>query len=90
MNKDFVIGELVESINGRDKSTIYMVSDITNNGQIVLVNGKNKTFTNPKIKNKKHIKSLNFIVSHLQEKLKLNKNIFDAEVYSSIKKYKES
>ena len=90
MNKDFKIGELVESLNGRDKSTIYMVSDITNNGDIVLVNGKNKTFTNPKIKNKKHIKSLNFIVSHLQDKLKLNKNIFDAEVYSSIKKYKES
>lgn len=90
MDKDFKIGELVESLCGRDKSTIYMVSDITNNGDIVLVNGKNKTFTNPKIKNKKHIKSLNFIVSHLQDKLKLNKNIFDAEVYSSIKKYKES
>ena len=90
MNSDLKIGELVESLSGRDKSTIYMVSDITNNGYVVLVNGKNRTFTNPKIKNKKHLKSLNFTITHLQEKLKLNKNIYDAEVFSSIKKYKES
>lgn len=90
MKTSVEIGGLVKSLSGRDKSTIYMVADITNNGSLVLVNGDNKTFSNPKLKNLKHIKNLNFIVAHLQEKLKLNKSIYDAEVYSSIKKYKES
>ena len=83
------LGSLVESVSGRDKSTIYMVADITNNGSLVLVNGDNRTFSNPKLKNIKHIKVLGFTVAHLKEKLQLNKSIYDAEVYSNIKKYKE-
>lgn len=88
METSLEIGSLVESIMGRDKNTIYMVADITNNGKIVLVNGDTRTFSHPKIKNAKHVKQLGFVVSHLKEKMQSNKNIFDAEVYSSIKKYK--
>lgn len=90
MDNSVNIGELVESTHGRDIQQIYLVINITENGYLVLVNGDNKTFEKPKIKNPKHIKKLNFVVSHLKEKLELNKGIYDAEVYSCIKKYKES
>ena len=90
MNKDIEIGSLVEALKGRDKTTIYLVLDITSKNEVVLVNGDNKTFEKPKTKNIKHVKNLNHVVSHLKEKILSKKSIYDAEVYSCIKKYKEN
>lgn len=83
------IGELVESIKGRDLGQIYLVVSVTNDGDCYLVNGDNRTFSKPKLKNLKHIRKLNFTVNHLQEKLLSKKCIYDNEVYSCIKKYKK-
>ena len=84
------IGELVESTKGRDIGQIYLVIGFTQTGDLILVNGDNKLFEKPKTKNRKHIKRLDYTVSHLQKKLNLKKCIYNAEVYSCIKKYKEN
>lgn len=90
MNNRSSIGELVESIQGRDKGQIFMVYKITKDGDYYLVNGDNRTFKSPKLKNGKHIKALGFVATHLKEKLEQNKCIYDNEIYSCIKKYKEN
>lgn len=84
-----IVGELVQSTKGRDLGQIYLVVSVTKDGDCYLVNGDNRTFKNPKLKNSKHIKSLGCVVTHLQQKLLLNKCIYDNEVFSCINGVKE-
>lgn len=82
------IGMFVKSNHGRDKGNVYIVQKIDKK-YVLLVDGNNKTVDKPKKKNIKHIDKLNVVSEKLAEKFKQNKNVFDAEVYSAIKKFKE-
>ena len=55
---------------------------------VQLVDGSGKTLEKPKIKNLKHIEVLNGCADIVAEKFVQNKKVFDAEVYSVIKKFK--
>ena len=48
------IGSIVESIKGHDKGKIFLVVG-KENGRVLIIDGKNKTFNNPKKKNEKHL-----------------------------------
>lgn len=48
-------GNVVESLQGRDKGKLYLVTKIANE-IVFLVDGYKKTLNNPKKKNVKHIK----------------------------------
>ena len=85
----FSIGEIVESTQGRDKGNLYIVYGYENN-KALLVNGNNKTITKPKVKNLNHLTSLNFVHENLKDKILNKKTVFDAEIYSAIKKFKEN
>lgn len=87
--KSFSIGEIVESIQGRDKGQLYIVYGYQNN-KALLVNGNNKLIVKPKIKNLNHLTSLNFVQENIKEKILNQKTVYDAEIYSAIKKFKEN
>lgn len=73
------LGDIVESLNGRDKGSIYIVKSIENE-YVYLVDGKGKTIDKPKKKKAKHIKLLNKTCEVLKQKLTTNKSVQDAEV----------
>ena len=47
-------GAVVKSLKGHDKGTLFVVVD-TENGQLLLADGKNRRKHNPKKKNPKHV-----------------------------------
>jgi hypothetical protein len=81
------IGSFVRSNQGRDKDNIYIVKEILV-GCVQLVDGNGKTLDKPKTKNIKHIDDMNEVCEKIATKLKLNQKVFDAEIYSAIKKFK--
>jgi len=81
------IGSFVRSKQGRDKDNIYIVRRIFDK-KLELVDGNGKILSKPKIKNIKHIEVLVGSADKIAEKFNTNKNVFDAEVYSAIKKFK--
>lgn len=83
-SKNLEIGNFVRSIMGRDKG-ISIVYKILNDNYVLTVNGKDKTFLNPKRKNIKHLLKLDFNNFSLAEKIKCESKILDAEIRSSIK-----
>ena len=88
--KQIGIGDLVVSKQGRDKDTIYLVVDKLPNNYSLLCNGDNKKLDNPKKKIISHIKPLDTSSQTIKSKLLSNAKVFDSEVYSFIRKYKES
>ena len=81
------IGSFVRSNKGRDKDNIYIVKGIFERN-IQLVDGNGKTIDKPKTKNIKHVVDLNEVCEKIANKFKDNQKVFDAEVYSAIKKFK--
>lgn len=83
------IGDLVISKQGRDKGVYYIVINKLSDNYYLLVNGDNRKFDNPKRKIKKHLDKTHKTIDNIKVKLNENAKIFDSEIYSSIKKYKE-
>lgn len=87
--KTLKIGSFVKSNKGRDKDNIYIVLEIFEKS-VALVDGNGKTLDKPKIKNIKHIEVLDAVAEKIAEKFINHTKVFDAEIYSAIKKYKEN
>lgn len=83
------IGEIVISNKGRDKGMYYIIVGILPNNYYMLVNGDNKKFVCPKRKIKKHLDKTGKIIDNIKVKIENNTKVFDSEVYSAIKKYKD-
>jgi len=88
--KQIGIGDLVVSKQGRDKDTIYLVIDKLPDNYFLLSNGDNKKLDNPKKKIISHIKPLDVDSPVIRNKLLSNTKVFDSEIYSFIRKYKEN
>ncbi len=87
MPKILEIGDLVLSISGHDVGEYYVVMAV--DGEYTLcVNGKNKTKSNPKRKNSKHlayVKSLNSIAENLK-----SNSFYDFEITTVLNQFKKS
>lgn len=84
------IGEFVKSTQGRDKENIYMVYGFNGREKVLLVNGNNRTIERPKIKNPKHLISLGNTAENIRQKILTKTTVFDAEIYSAIKKIRSN
>ncbi len=82
-----IIGKLAISKMGRDAGNIYLIYSFGVN-YVELVDGNAKKIINPKKKNIKHIKILEEQSPNIREKILKNLKVFDSEIYSFIKNYK--
>jgi len=84
-----LIGRLAISLKGRDAGNIYLIYSL--NGSFAsLVDGNAKRIVNPKKKNIKHIKILDFESESIKQKIQKKLKVFDSEIYSFIKNCKNS
>lgn len=82
-----LVGSLILSKTGRDANTIYLVY-FQDKDYVYLVNGAAKKIANPKKKNIKHIQSLNYVCEAIKDKITTKSKVFDSEIFSCIKKFK--
>ena len=78
------IGQLVTSNAGRDQSNIYLVVGILKNEYLLLANGRERKFGNPKQKNIRHVKVLNSIAQGVAEKIQTGLKVTDEEIRQAI------
>ena len=78
------IGDIVESVQGRDLGCRYIVIDIDKKGYCYLVDGKLKTMDKPKYKNAIH---LSYVGSYPALFEKMKKNITNHELHVLIEKF---
>lgn len=79
------IGQLVTSNAGRDQTNIYLVVGIKKNQYLLLANGRERKFQNPKQKNIRHVNVLRSIAQGVAEKLQSGMKITDEEIRQAIK-----
>lgn len=79
------IGQLVTSTAGRDQTNIYLVLGIEKNKYLLLANGRDRKFSNPKQKNIRHVNVLKEIAQGVAEKLQSGVKITDEEIRQAIK-----
>ena len=78
------VGDIVESLQGRDLGTVYLVIDIDKKGYCSLIDGKLKPIEKPKTKNAKHLK----FVAHAPNIIeRLKTPITNCELNKLIKKF---
>ena len=75
------MGDIVKSVAGHDKETYYIVTE-EENEIVFLCDGKNKTLSNPKKKNKKHIEYTNATVD-----LSVYTPLYDAHIVKELKRF---
>ena len=75
----FQIADVVESIAGRDKGTLYYVIE-GNDTWLLLVNGKGRTMENPKRKKCKHTKKVLRSETRVAEKLRNGDKVLNSEL----------
>lgn len=84
---EVLVGDIVESTQGRDLGTKYLVIGIDKKGYCSLVDGKLRTMDKPKIKNAKH---LAFLGRAPQIFEKYNSKITNCELHKLIEKFNQN
>lgn len=85
MQNNDLIGKVVLSLSGRDKDHLYVVVDSTKAGNVLLINGDNKTISNPKKKNIKHLSFIDDIDDELKTTIKDKKKNADLRIKRFLK-----
>ena len=83
------IGEVVYSIAGRDSGRYYIITEIENEDRVRVADGEIKSIKNAKRKNIRHIKSSGDVLEKIAQKLINNEQVFDSEIKSALRSYKE-
>ena len=83
------IGEVVYSIAGRDTGRYYIITEIENEDRVKVADGEIKSIKNAKRKNIRHIKSSGDVLEKIAQKLINNEQVFDSEIKSALRSYKE-
>ncbi len=83
------IGEVVYSIAGRDSGRYYIITEIENEDRVKVADGEIKSIKNAKRKNIRHIKSSGDVLEKIAQKLINNEQVFDSEIKSALRSYKE-
>lgn len=87
LNKPIQLGSIVFSKAGRDSGKFFIVTEIVDDSYVMIVDGDIRKLEKPKKKKIKHLKSMGEKSEKIREKLLDNKIIYDAEIYSVIRKY---
>lgn len=88
MQNNFPLGQIVQSIGGRDKGQYYIVVGHSAN-RVLVVDGKYKLLIKPKQKNIVHLKRINVNDNEIATKLAQGKKINDSMVYHTLYEYQK-
>ena len=87
MERPITIGSVVYSRAGRDEGNFFIVYGIVDDSYVLLVDGDIRKLDKPKKKKLKHVKNTGEVIETLAEKILISAKIYDAEVYSALRKY---
>ena len=87
MERPITIGSVVYSRAGRDEGNFFMVYEIVDDSYVLIVDGDIRKIEKPKKKKIKHLKNTGDVLPGLAEKVLINAKIYDAEIYSALRKY---
>ena len=87
MERPVTIGSVVYSRAGRDEGNFFIVYGIVDDSYVLLVDGDIRKLDKPKKKKLKHVKNTGEVIETLAEKILISAKIYDAEVYSALRKY---
>ncbi len=76
---------LVQVTAGRDKGKYFTVLEIKDNEYALICDGRRRKVEKPKLKNKKHIKNLDYSLNLIKEKLEEGNKINNSEIRKSIR-----
>ena len=81
--------EVVMSTAGRDLGNIYLIKEIVDENYVNVIDGKTKTILKPKLKKQKHLISLGFVETELEEIFEDKSKINDGVIKKILKKYEK-
>ncbi|HKL73546.1 MAG TPA: KOW domain-containing RNA-binding protein [Clostridia bacterium] len=86
MEKPLEIGSVVLSRAGRDKGRFFLVVEIVSDQFVRIADGDMRRLETTKLKKIKHLKATGNIIENIAEKLKKSAKVYDAEIYSALRK----
>ncbi len=89
MKTDIKLFDIVESLAGHDCGELFIVSKIVNENYCLIIDGKNRTLTRPKLKKKKHLEFISSAEKELADLFYDNSKINDAKIRKLIKSEKQ-
>lgn len=82
------IGQVVKSKAGRDKGKLFLILDIVDDKNVLIVDGDIRKIDNPKLKKTKHLMIYNSVVASFQEKLDNKIKINDSYIRKSLEGFR--
>ena len=89
-DNDLAIGNVVLSVQGRDKGMYFVVVGLdAKKGYVYLADGGMRKLNAPKKKNVKHVNYSGTTLESIALKLKTDKKVFDSEVKSALRQFNQ-
>ena len=85
MENGFDIGDLVQSLCGRDAGRVFCVVRLGEPGYVLLSDGKYRRLDHPKLKKTKHLKKIGVISQTIRVKFARDAVVFDGELNKAIR-----
>ncbi|NLL55817.1 MAG: RNA-binding protein [Clostridiales bacterium] len=86
MDRPIELGSVVFSRAGRDKGRFFLVVEVVDEQFVKIADGDIRRLANPKLKKIKHLKVTGDKFEGIAEKLKNSATVYDAEIYSALRK----
>ena len=87
MDKPISVGSVVYSRAGRDAGIFFLVVEVVDDDFVKICDGDVRKLAKPKLKKIKHLKNTGEILDGIGEKLLNNVKVYDAEIYSALRRY---
>ncbi|MBO4540287.1 MAG: RNA-binding protein [Clostridia bacterium] len=87
MERPITVGSIVYSRAGRDEGRYYMVTAILDDSYVTIADGSVRKLAKPKKKKIKHLKNTGEVLDNIAGKLLTSAKIYDAEIFSALRKY---
>lgn len=87
MERPITVGSIVYSRAGRDAGRYFMVTAILDDSYVSIVDGSVRKLAKPKKKKIKHLKNTGEVLDNIAGKILTSAKIYDAEIFSALRKY---
>ncbi|MEG2450107.1 MAG: KOW domain-containing RNA-binding protein [Clostridia bacterium] len=84
------LGQVVFSIAGRDRGKYFAVIEVVDGSYVKIADGDSHRIKTSKLKKVKHLHTKGDVLEKLAEKLKNGIQVFDTELSSALRFYKEN